>query len=479
LLFYTPEFLIFSLLLCGSLLISQQATFRKAVLLLFSYVFYMWWNPVFILLLLYSTCLNYLVSIGFDLPSSTPARKKVFLVLALVLNLGMLAYFKYFGFLEENLLYVMRLLGHEPHWTSLNIVLPVGISFYTFHSMNYTIDVYRGKIPLCRSPLNFALFVAFFPQLIAGPIVRASEFLPQLQRDIRMSLRERDLWLVLKGLFKKVVIADNLAVFVDHVFANHAWMPSTIIWLAAIAFTIQIYCDFSGYTDMAIGIGRCFGLELPINFRKPFFSGSISEFWRKWHISLSTWINEYLFTPMVLAMRHLGDAGIMLSTVLTFALVGLWHGPAWTFVAFGLLHGFAIAGELPTKKLRKRLRKRVPERAYRVVTVTLTLVFLNFCFIIFRAPDFSTAGQMLRKFVLFDFDFSFQNLELGAAAFFRSLFLMILFITLHLFSYAKDGIEDWLVKVSLPAKLAVAGATGLTLTVFWPLNEAPFIYFQF
>jgi alginate O-acetyltransferase complex protein AlgI len=479
LLFYTPEFLIFSLLLVAALLISQHATYRKTVLLLFSYVFYMWWDPAFILLILYSTGLNYLVGLKFGSPTASDATKKTWLIVALVLNLGMLAAFKYFGFFEDNLLYFMKLFGYEPHWTTVNIILPVGISFYTFQAMNYTIDVYRGKIPICRSPLDFALFVSFFPQLIAGPIVRASEFIPQLQKDVRMSVREHDFWLILKGLFKKVIIADNIAVFVDYVFANDQGMPSSIIWLAAIGFTIQIYCDFSGYTDMAIGIGRILGFELPINFRKPFFSGSISEFWRKWHISLSSWINEYVFMPMVLAMRHLANFGIMLAAVLTFCLVGLWHGPAWTFVVFGLLHGLAIAAEVPTKRIRKRIRKKLPEKVHRRIVVTTTLIFILITFIVFRAPDFRTAGSMVKRFVLFDFNFSITGLNLGYAAFFSSLCLMALFTLLHLFSNKKGSIDDWLVAAPKSTKLLFAVGTGVFLTVFWPLSQTPFIYFQF
>ena len=348
-LFYTPVFLGFFLLLLAVLALVQSNTQRKVVLLLASYTFYMWWNPAFILLIVFSTAVDYIVG-GLLRGETTLRRRRLYLAASICANLGLLGTFKYLGLFVESARYVAAISGYEPSWQTINIILPVGISFYTFQSMSYSIDVYRKVIPPTEHPLDFALFVAFFPQLVAGPIVRAADFLPQLEKRTAVACDQTTLFLILRGLAKKVLIADNVALFVDAVFVDVSQWPSLIIWLATVAFAVQIYCDFSGYSDIAIGVSRVLGFKLPVNFDHPYFARNPSSFWRRWHISLSSWLRDYLYIG--LGGNRGGWAMTYRNLMITMVIGGLWHGASWNFVTWGFCHGVLLIAHRIYRELR-------------------------------------------------------------------------------------------------------------------------------
>jgi alginate O-acetyltransferase complex protein AlgI len=325
---------------------------QNRFLLVASYVFYGYWDWRFLGLLAISTVLDFALALliaGTD----SPRRKKRRVALSVVVNLGILGFFKYFDFFVDSAAVLLESAGLQANLPMLRVVLPVGISFYTFQSMAYTIDVYRGIQPPTRNLLDFALYVAYFPQLVAGPIERASRLLPQIQspRRVGQAQWERGAQLILWGYVKKVAIADGLAPYADAVFRDPSSFSGLSLWLGVYCFAVQIYCDFSGYTDIARGVSQLLGIELMENFRQPYLSRNITEFWRRWHISLSTWLRDYLYVP--LGGNRRGPAMQYRNLMITMLLGGLWHGAAWTFVVWGGLHGLFLA----THKYMTRGRK--------------------------------------------------------------------------------------------------------------------------
>lgn len=315
--------------------------FRWAILLAASYVFYMWWNAFYVLLILASTVIDYFVGPTIA-ASADPKRRKRLLWLSLGINLGALFVFKYWTFFHESLAGVAAAVGVPYAVPELSILLPVGISFYTFQTLSYTIDIYRGTLEPERHFGRFAVFVSFFPQLVAGPIERAADLLPQLKRPFTINVAnvQSGLQLAMWGLFKKVAIADWCALYVDTIYNNADQHSGRSLALATYAFAIQIYCDFSGYTDIAIGVARMFNIELTENFRRPYFSQTLKELWTRWHISLSRWLRDYLYIPLG-GNRH-GQAETMRNMFLTMLIGGLWHGASWNFVLWGALHGLFL-----------------------------------------------------------------------------------------------------------------------------------------
>ena len=477
-LFYTPEFLVFSILLLAALAVVHRAEPRKWVLLLFSYVFYMWWNPAFIALIIFATAVNFAAGKKIA-EEEDDAKRRFWLTSSLVASLGLLAYFKYIGFLSENLLYLLQSTGSELHWTTLSVTLPVGISFYTFQTLSYTLDIYRREIEPARSPTDFALFVAFFPQLVAGPIVRAADFLPQLRGPIRVSVDQKSFFLILRGLAKKVLIADNIAVLGDRILTQPEMFPSAIIWLGTVAFAIQIYCDFSGYSDIAIGISRILGFKLPLNFDHPYFARNPSDFWRKWHISLSSWLRDYLYIS--LGGNRAGTTRTYVNLMLTMLLGGLWHGASWNFVLWGFIHGLILV----VHRLYGDLRRRDP--AYRpnsgagteFASILLTQYFVLLAWIAFRIPDVDALSVAIQKFIFFDFDFGLSNIGLGRLSLFSSVTLMGGFAILHFLSRRVGHLDRYLGRVSMPLACIVCFLAGLAACLLWPTADVPFIYFQF
>jgi len=338
-LFNSIEFFVFIIVLFALLYVFKTNVQQKWVYLIASYFFYMWWNPVFIFLLFFSTAANYFLG-NIISKNEAQLKRKTWLIACVVMNLALLTFFKYYNFFEQNIFWFLKFLGKEPSWISKNVVLPVGISFYTFQALSYIIDIYKRKIEPVKSPLDFFVYKAFFPQLVAGPIVRASVFLPQIRNERKIKFDSILILLIVKGFFKKVVIADNIGLFTDSIYKSPGNYPGMIIWMAAICFTIQIYCDFSGYTDIAIGLAGILGFSFPKNFDKPYFALTISDFWKRWHISLSSWLKDYLYIP--LGGNKNGKFNTYRNLMITMLLGGLWHGASWNFVIWGGIHGLLL-----------------------------------------------------------------------------------------------------------------------------------------
>lgn len=383
-LFNSAQFLVFLPVVAGIHFL-LPAGLRWAWLLAASYAFYMAWEPGYALLLAFSTLVDYAVALALAARPPGP-HKRWLLALSLTVNLGLLFVFKYYGFFRETLTAVLQSAGLPAPLPGPAWLLPVGISFYTFQTLSYTIDVYRGHLRPERHLGRFALYVAFFPQLVAGPIERAAHMLPQLSSfaGLRYADAVEGLRRILWGFFKKVVVADRLAVIVDTVYADPEAHGGPAIALATLAFAFQIYCDFSGYTDIALGTARLFGVRLMENFRQPYFSASLREFWTRWHISLSTWFRDYVYVP--LGGNRAGARRWAVNILIVFLLSGLWHGAAWTYVLWGGIHGAGLLLEraLPTLRIPHALR------------VAWTFLLVNLAWVFFRAASLGDALMLLR-----------------------------------------------------------------------------------
>lgn len=470
-LFQTIEFLYFFLLLVLVMLAAKANTSKKTWLLLFSYGFYMFWNPAFIFLLLGTTIFNFFTG---KLIANSSTKKK-WLILTILTNLSLLAFFKYYHFLEDNLFFILRFFGHQPSWTSLNVLLPIGISFYTFEVISYNVDIYKGDTKPASNLVDFALFLAFFPRLVAGPILRPNDFISQLKEKKDLNYDSKYLLLFIKGLFKKIIVADNLTTFADFVLNSPENYPSIVIWVAVLCFTVQIYCDFSGYSDMAIALAGFLGYHFPINFNRPYFAISPSDFWTKWHISLSSWLKDYLYIPLG------GNRGSALKTyrnlMLTMLLGGLWHGASWNFVVWGGLHGFILV-VYRILSLDKKFQKLTNPFLW-VIAWFIFQYFVWISWISFRITDFDKMLIAMKKFVLFDFNFQIQNMGLGRLNFFSTLLFLFGFMILHFISYKVNGFENYINRMSKKAQIMSFFILGMIFFFLWPLKEAPFIYFQF
>ncbi len=338
-LFTHIEFLIFFTALLGCLWAVRENRVRKVLMLAGCYYFYAYWDWRFLGLLAIPTVSDYLIG-KYLSRSISPTRRGLLVAASLTINLGILAAFKYFKFFVSSLQHLFIPLGLQTD--SLSIILPLGISFYTLRTLSYTIDVYRGKLEPCTSLLDYAVFVGFFPTMVAGPIVRASELLPQLVRPVVMDFQNilSGFRLFVIGLFLKVFVADRIAMFTNYVFGNVGVFDSLTVWLAVTGYSVQLYCDFAGYSEMAIGVARAMGYQVPDNFNFPYLSRNIADFWRRWHITLSNWIRDYVYIS--LGGNRKGEVRTYLNLMVAMTLCGLWHGAAWTFVFWGLWHGAAL-----------------------------------------------------------------------------------------------------------------------------------------
>jgi alginate O-acetyltransferase complex protein AlgI len=371
---------------------------RVWLLLAASFYFYASWNKWLACVIFFSSALDYLLARGIEGLASARGRKALVAV-SVAANLGLLCYFKYADFFLESLRQALRACGADASFPALSVVLPVGISFYTFEAINYVVDVYRGKVRAERDPANLLLFILFFPHLVAGPIVRARDFLPQIRRRKRWDWLRAQLGVrfFLTGLFKKWVIADRMAFFADPVFADPGAYRQGALWLAVIAYALQIYGDFSGYTDMAIGVAHLLGYRLAKNFDLPYLATNVSDFWHRWHISLSTWLRDYLFIP--LGGSRGGRWQTYRNLLVTMTLGGLWHGASWTFVVWGLLHGlFLVAHRLFAEWCAGRalVRRALASGPGTAARVGLTFLCVSLAWVFFRAPDFGAAATVLR-----------------------------------------------------------------------------------
>jgi D-alanyl-lipoteichoic acid acyltransferase DltB (MBOAT superfamily) len=432
---------------------------RKIFLVIASYAFYASWNPPFALLLAFSTLLDFVLALRLERTRGRAARAGL-LGLSLAGNLGILGFFKYGAFAQENLHWLLGTDG-----TLIDVVLPVGISFYTFQTLSYSIDVYRGRQRATRSLLDFALYVSFFPQLVAGPIVRAGELLPQLSRWRAPDAAEveRGIQRIAAGLAKKVLFADGLGRYVDVVFADpSAWGGANLL-LAAYAYAYQIYFDFSGYTDMAIGLAMLFGIRLPENFDRPYRATSPRDFWRRWHVSLSTWLRDYLYIS--LGGNRRGSLRTGLNLWITMLLGGLWHGAAWNFVLWGAYHAALLSLQRALEALPAAARIRVPRPLRQVLT--FHLVALGW--ILFRAASLDDAGAVLRGLAS-------AGLALTPATA-QAALLLGMAATLHLLGTPQAVRRSWLTLPPWLQGLGYAIASALVFA-FAPAAQR-FIYFQF
>ncbi len=468
-LFTQIEFYFFFAVVFAVLLVARSFAIQKLVLLVASYYFYAYWDWRFAGLLLACTAVNYWLA-GRMERSDNPGFRKLLVALSLVYSLGVLAYFKYFNFFVDTF---KALIGEDPErFGALNIILPIGISFFTFQTLSYTIDVYRRDLKHCRRFTDFALYVAFFPQLVAGPIVRAAEFLPQLEtrRVITWERGYDGFRQFVFGLFKKVFIADSLAQFVDPAFDSAGVLSGVTLWIAALAYAIQIYADFSGYSDMAIGLARAMGFDLSRNFDHPYLSRSVQEFWRRWHISLSSWLRDYLYIP--LGGNRLGKVRNYVNLMLTMLLGGLWHGASWTFVFWGGWHGLALcAGRWWSQ--RRKGRKPREEGSHLLSSligwgITMLVVIVGWVF--FRSPSFEVALTILGKmFTLAEGVSWYQPFTIGVIVAVSSYHLLLAL-----------GYRKWF---ELRANTVWAPAVLFTMIwlviAFYPHDFQPFIYFQF
>lgn len=369
---------------------------RQLMLLLASYTFYCWEQPFYGCLLVISTVLDYACGRVME-RSAHPGRRRAMLLISVLGNLSLLGFFKYGDFFGSNIAGMGRLLGFDTSWTYMHLILPAGISFYTFQTMSYTIQLYRRRIQACHDPLAFALYVSFFPQLVAGPIERASHLLPQLQVYHRFDWSDLSAGLtrIVFGLFRKVVLADRFAIYVDRVFANPEHFPTFSVWLGLLAFWGQIYFDFAGYADIAIGSARLFGIRLTENFRRPLLSRSIADFWTRWHITLTSWLRDYVFQPLGGVRK--GPVRALLNTALVLILCGLWHGAAWHFVLWGAYEALLMVAYLVWKVLSKRLfntRKLKDSLPWLIVSISILLVCHSIATVFFRAPTMHDVGRM-------------------------------------------------------------------------------------
>ena len=464
--------------------------FRKYLLLIASYYFYMCWRPEFIVLILLSTAVDYFCSLGIGKYRTNSRAAKGFLALSLTVNLGLLFFFKYFNFFGETLTALCRAISIPFSAPALDIVLPVGISFYTFQALSYTIDVYRGKLEPERDFITFALFVSFFPQLVAGPIEKASNLLPQLKEERTFSY-DNATWglkLMAWGFFKKLVIADRLAaLLVDPVFETPTGYSGGAFLIAAAAFAIQIYCDFGGYSDIARGCAKTMGVDLMVNFKAPYFATSITDFWRRWHISLTSWFREYVYIP--LGGNRKGPWKKTLFITVTFFLSGLWHGAGWTFIIWGLLQALYLNTE--TLFLHSCTNAPPPHtsglRSWCKGLLSRLVTFALCCFswIFFRASSMGDALYILRhsitggkapvQYVKNALRTLYPGTVLTAVLLFS---LMLLF----LFDWANES-GDAIEKLSarpIYIRWPVYIVFLLLLLLLIPKEStAPFIYFQF
>jgi D-alanyl-lipoteichoic acid acyltransferase DltB (MBOAT superfamily) len=446
-----------------------------------SYLFYGWWDWRFLSLILFSTLVDYSIGLGL-LKQENPNKRKVLLWTSIIVNIGFLGFFKYYNFFIDNFITAFSFFGTEIKDGSLNIILPVGISFYTFQTLSYSIDVYKRKLEPTRDFIAFSAFVSFFPQLVAGPIERASNLLPQLAKTRFFVIENaiKGVRLILWGLTKKVVIADSIAPAVDDIFLNYSQYPSTILLLGTLLFSFQIYCDFSGYSMIARGVAKLFGIELMKNFNFPYFSRNFGEFWRRWHISLSTWFRDYLYIPIggsrVSKLKNIRNIFVI------FFVSGFWHGANWNFIVWGGLHALLYIPSILVKdkrsytddiKLNRFLLPSLPDFLRIISTFTL----VSFCWIFFRADSINTAFLFIGKILSLDFSNitylnPYDHQPLGIEFIFLSIFIVVEYLlaskTISIYS------QNRYIGICIDAALL------LIITIIAQIgSNSSFIYFQF
>lgn len=468
-LFNSIEYLIFlPIVFIVYWLLKSNYKYQNILLLISSYVFYGWWDYRFLSLIIFSSFIDYFVGKKIE-KANGKENKKRWLLVSLCSNLGLLAIFKYYNFFADSFASTMSTLGWEVNDLTLNIILPVGISFYTFQTLSYSIDIYREKIKSCKDIIAFFTFVSLFPQLVAGPIERASNLIPQIEkrRSLNSTLVKTGIFQIFIGLFRKVAIADNLGVYVDAAYANHEIHNGSTLLIATIFYAFQIYFDFSGYSDIAIGSAKLFGFKFNRNFNLPYFSKTLTEFWRKWHMSLSYWLRDYLYIS--LGGNRKGEILTYRNLLLTMLLGGLWHGSSWNFIIWGGIHGLFLSFE-------KFTFSKLKINTFNAFGFLYTFIVVLIAWVFFRAVDLNTAINILGKWISLEFGPIFIG---DINAFVNGLLLAVtgILIDLKIFS-SKTPLEDYGTKFSAIRLSVVVSVIILIICLFYSTAEN-FIYFQF
>ena len=489
-LFNTLDFVIFFIVVCTIIVIIKNRKFHHLFILGASYIFFYYSSNYLITLLIFTTIWDfYLGKAIFN--TQNIRNKKIILIVSLAGNLGLLGFFKYADFAITQFNILGQSFDLSNQIPLLNIALPIAISFYTFHSITYTVSIYRGEISPAKSFTEYGIFVAFFPQLVAGPILRAKDFLPQLREKIKnyetgTKLRQiiihnsnlkLGVTIMAFGFFKKMFFADNIAPLVNDVFNYPIGNESFTIILGAIAFGIQIYCDFSGYTDIAIGAALVLGFKIPINFNKPYFATSPSDFWRRWHISLSSWLRDYLYIP--LGGNKKSKVRTYFNLFIVMFLGGLWHGASWNFVIWGILHGVylaihkSIVDKFPTLKNYRFFKTKIGK----IISIVITQYFVFLAWVAFRVQDTNNMLYAMQKYILIDFQTT-QTIQFLSSHKIPLMFIMS-FILLHYVSYKKSNLTEIISCFRL--RYWILFLTGVTLMILLFFNGKPedFLYFKF
>jgi alginate O-acetyltransferase complex protein AlgI len=440
-------------------------------LLVASCYFYMSFVPIYIIILLLTIVVDYVAALKIDRTEGVVRR--LYLIVSIVSTVLILFVFKYLNFANQNVAALARAIGWNYQIATLKLLLPIGLSFHTFQSLAYVIEVYRGEQKPERHFGIYSLYVMFYPQLVAGPIERPQNLLHQFHEEHRFDADQavRGLNRIVLGLFKKVVIADRLAGYVNNVYGDLSAYSTIPTALAVVFFAIQVYCDFSGYSDIAVGCAAVMGFRLMENFDHPFSSRSVTEFWRRWHRSLSTWFNDYLFRPLFTAVRHWGDAGLAFSLFVTFLVAGLWHGAGWTFVVYGALHGLALSYEALTKRSRKAWAIGIGRRAYSWGSWACMFCFVAFSFIFFRAASLRDALTVITTIARHDLVLNMTQICAGLGPF--NLLLSLLVV-------GGLAASQWLQNTfAVKNTLLFACGTTAAILLLGKGSGSAFIYFQF
>jgi len=458
------------------LLTNKNLKLQNSLIVLASYLFYGWWDWRFLSLMLFSTVIDFSIGIALS-KQENKINRKLLLWLSLLINLGILGFFKYANFFIDNFKTAFSFFGNQINSNSFDIILPVGISFYTFQTLSYTIDVYNQKLEPTKNFIAFSAFVSFFPQLVAGPIERATHLLPQIykKRNFNTDNAINGIHLILWGLFKKIVIADSCAIYANEIFSSYENMNSLSLLLGAIYFAFQIYGDFSGYSDIAIGTSKLFGVDLMTNFKFPYFSRDIAEFWRRWHISLSTWFRDYLYIPLG------GSKGSKLlsfrNIFIIFLVSGFWHGANWTFIIWGGLNALYFLPIFISNRNRNNLnivaQGKIFPNIRELISMSITFILVIIGWIFFRAKSLSIAIEYIQKLLSFNFEKGIQYLSIER----YSIELMILIVCFVIFEWNSREHEHPFFGKWRYLKLIMVILGLITLGVYSSI--ADFIYFQF
>lgn len=469
--FVSIPFAILLAVLIVLLWIIKNQTFRKILVLIASFAFYAFWDWRVLIILIGYILINFLFTKSFEKHAGKEYQKKV-LITSVFLNLGILAYFKYFNFFISSLNSLLS--SFSPGLQTLDVLTPIGISFFCFNTLSYFFDIYNEIIPPTRSLLDFSLFIAFFPKIISGPIQRAKDFFSQLELGFQINLTNLNegVQLILRGMLKKLVIADHLSIMVDNVFASPSVFSSLSAWVAVLSYSLQIFFDFSGYTDMAIGVGKILGFELPQNFNLPYTAQSITEFWRRWHITLSSWFRDYLFTPLEIsrARKQRGKFIQCINILFVFSLTGMWHGANWNFILWGALNGAYISIE---NLISRSLTKPSPWTS-KIAWIRSLFVFflLSLTWIPFRASTWETMALIFKKLLFLESTINIEWYYLWA----------VVIIPIALLGGYLIRRFNWrwpifsLQKYYTPAIILFE---ALIVFFFSPSTTSPFIYLQF